>query len=514
MRLVDKVVTKRMVVNRLIVTAIIGLLQMILFFVLFARFIEVVAFTSVILFFLSFTFVIYLAGNEEPSSYKISWIIIITVLPLMGALLYLLFGEKKQSRFLKESIDNSVQDIIPLLKKDKNVEERFKSLDYRAYTSSRYLLRVTHYPVFTNTKTKYYSLGEHYYEDMLKDLEQAENFIFMEYFIIEEGEMWGEILKILVRKANEGVKIRIMYDDMGCITTLSWSYRQYLEQMHENIKCIVFNRVSLFFSVAMNNRDHRKILVIDGKVGFTGGINIADEYINKKVKYGHWKDTGIRLEGSGVWGLTCLFLEIWNSANIEHLNPAEHKVKVFDIQEKGFVQPFGDNPLDAIAVGQNLYIDIINQANESVYIMTPYLVLDDITKNAILLATCRGVDINIVTPGIPDKKFVFRITRSNYVPLIKAGVKIFEYKAGFMHAKSIVADGKVGMIGTINLDYRSLYLNFECGVYMYDTVAVKDLYLDTISTIENSTQIMLSDLKLNMIEKSKNAILRIFAPLM
>ncbi|OOB79463.1 MAG: hypothetical protein BEN18_03920 [Epulopiscium sp. Nuni2H_MBin001] len=343
---------------------------------------------------------------------------------------------------------------------------------------------------------------------------QAKKFIFMEYFIIEEGEMWGEILKILVEKAHSGVQIRIIYDDIGCFQTLSWEYRHHLEELHTNIRCVVFNRVKLFDDVVVNNRDHRKILVIDGKVGFTGGINIADEYINKKVKYGHWKDIGIRLEGSGVWGLTCLFLEMWNANNDEKLSPLEYKYNSHDIICKGFVQPFGDNPLAEIEVGQNVYIDMINQANESIYIMTPYLILDEMTQNAIILATTRGVQVNILTPGMPDKKTVYRITRSNYISLIKAGVRIFEYTAGFIHAKSIVVDQQVAMIGTINLDYRSLYLNFECGVYMYGTQAVDDLYVDTIYTILKSKQIRLADLELNGIGLVTDTILRVFAPLM
>ncbi len=514
MRLLDKAVTRLMVLNRLIVTGIVALLQISLFCFIFLRFVEVSAFVTIALDMLSLMFIIWLAGNEEPSSYRISWIIVIVALPLMGALLFLLWGDKKASKSLKDKIDKSVAEIVPLLEKDKQIEGLFKQDDYRAYTSSRYLRNVTHYPVFNNTTTKYYSLGEYCFDDMLEELAKAEHFIFMEYFIIEEGEMWGKILEILVKKAKIGVKIRIMYDDMGCLTTLTWAYRKFLEEMHENIKCVVFNRVNPAVALKMNNRDHRKILVIDGKVGFTGGINIADEYINQKVKYGHWKDTAVRIEGPAVWGMTCLFLEIWNAFSDEYLNPNMYKFKSFGIQTKGFVQPFGDNPLNKEAVGQNVYIDMINQANESIFIMTPYLILDDITRNAIILAAYRGVDVNILTPGIPDKKPVFRITRSNYVSLIKVGVKVFEYTEGFLHAKSIVVDQTIGMIGTINLDYRSMYINFECGVYMYNTDAVTDLYADTIDTIAHSTQISLEDLHLNLWEKGKNAILRIFAPLM
>ncbi|OOB80534.1 MAG: cardiolipin synthase [Epulopiscium sp. Nuni2H_MBin003] len=514
MRLFDKVKTKKTIQNRLLLTGVISLIQLLIFFYCFVKFIELSVFVSMILYLLSMVFIVYLIGGKEPSAYKITWIIVLHLLPLMGILIYLLWGRKAPAKKLTASVAKSSEKIIQCLNADEHMNCHFLVQGKRAYSTARYLKEVTHYPAFCHSDVKYYSIGEDYFEDMLKVLNTAEKFIFMEYYIIEEGLMWDQILAILVEKAKQGVQVRVMYDDMGCMTTLHWQYREYLEKVHENIKCIAFNRVKLVVALVMNNRDHRKILVVDGKVGFTGGINLADEYINKKVKYGHWKDTGIRITGNAVWGLTCLFIEMWNVSAEEILDPNDYKTNIEHNTGIGFVQPFGDSPLDDVTVGQNVYVDIINQANESIYIMTPYLILDDYTRSAIILAARRGIDVNILTPGIPDKKAVFRITRANYVPLLEVGVKIYEYTKGFLHAKSIVVDKKIAMIGTINLDYRSMYLNFECGVFMYGVSAIKDLEVDAINTIKLSNKIEQSDLKMGIVGKVRNAILMIFAPLM
>ncbi|WP_305766941.1 cardiolipin synthase [Candidatus Epulonipiscium viviparus] len=514
MRLLKTEKYKNTIYNRLFITGIIAIIQVIIFLVLFFRFLEVSVLVGSALYVLSLIFIIYLIGNDEPGAYKVSWIVIIHLLPLLGILLYLLWGEKSSSKKLNEKVNASVEEIKRYLKEDDETNSSLYTENPRAYSTTTYLKAATHYPAFRGTDVKYFSLGEHYFHDMLEELIKAEKFIFLEYFIVSEGYMWGEILSRLKQRAEAGVKVYIMYDDMGCITTLPWQYREELENVHPNIKCGVFNRIKPIVGLVANHRDHRKILVIDGKIGFTGGINLADEYINEVVRFGHWKDTGIRLEGPAVWGLTCLFIEMWNVASDIHLVPSEYKVETAYYENAGFVQPFGDNPLDDVTVGQNVYVDIINQAKENIYIMTPYLILDDITKNALILAIRRGVDVNILTPGIPDKKAVFRITRTNYISLLRAGAKVYEYTEGFLHAKSIVADGTIGMIGTINLDYRSLYLNFECGVYMYNNPAITALEDDKKQTIAVSKRVELEDVELGLGGRAINAILMIFAPFM
>ncbi|OON92923.1 MAG: cardiolipin synthase [Candidatus Epulonipiscioides saccharophilum] len=514
MRLLKSADYKNTIYNRVFITTVIAVLQIILFLILFVQFLEISVFVSVALYFLSLGFIIYLVGNSEPGAYKLTWIVIIHLLPLLGIIIYLLWGEKAPAKKLKDKVNRSIAKIEKCLTEDQETNQHFYADNTRAYSTAKYLKKATHYPAFEGTNVKYFPLGEEYFHDMLNHLSLARNFIFMEYFIISEGHMWGEILEKLVERAEAGVKIYIMYDDMGCLTTLPWKYRQELEYAHPNIKCTVFNRIKPIAGIVANHRDHRKILVIDGKIGFTGGINLADEYINEIVRFGHWKDTGIMLDGPAVWGLTCLFIEMWNVASDIALNPMDYKVEQEYHENAGYVQPFGDNPLDDVTVGQNVYIDIINQAQESIYIMTPYLVLDDMTKNSLMLAARRGVDIHILTPGIPDKKSVFRITRMNYIPLLKAGVNIYEYIDGFLHAKSIVADSKIGMIGTINLDYRSLYLNFECGVYMYNNPAILDLEKDKKDTIDQCQKIELEDMQLSVMDKAINGILMVFAPLM
>ncbi|ONI44309.1 cardiolipin synthase [Candidatus Epulonipiscioides gigas] len=514
MHLLKKANYKKIIYNRLVLTALITAIQLVIFLALFYKFIEISIFITSILYMLSILFTIYLVGNNQPAAYKITWIFIIHILPSLGIILFLLWGEKVPAKKLNDKINISVGEIQNFLKDDNEINDQLYSENQRVYGTAKYLKEATHYPIFNGTDVKYFPLGENYFQDMLEALEQAEKFIFMEYFIITEGHMWGAILKSLLEKAEKGVKIYIMYDDMGCLTTLPWQYREYLENVHPNIKCVVFNRISPIVGLVANNRDHRKILVVDGKIGFTGGINLADEYINEKVRFGHWKDTGIKLDGPAVWGLTCLFIEMWNATSNIHLNPADYKVKTSYHENSGFVQPFGDNPLDDVTVGQNVYVDLINQAKESIYIMTPYLILDDITKNAIILAARRGVNVNILTPGIPDKKMVFRITRTNYIQLLEAGANIYEYTDGFLHAKSIVVDNEIAMIGTINLDYRSLYLNFECGVFMYNNPAINELEQDKIETLSKSKKIQLSDVKSGMIGSAIDGVLMVFAPFM
>ena len=333
--------------------------------------------------------------------------------------------------------------------------------------------------------------------------------------------MWGTILKILERKAQEGLDVRIIYDDVGCVNTLP--ARFYKELRERGIKCQVFNPFRPIISVVLNNRDHRKIMVIDGHTGFTGGINLADEYINRKQRFGHWKDTGIMLHGEAVWNFTMMFLKMWSvvSGSVDDLTPAALEKYKTDIwhkeafEEDGFVQPYGDSPLDEETVGENIYLHMINRAQRYVYIFTPYLIIDEEMMTALCLAAKSGIDVRIVTPGIPDKRLVFLLSRSYYEQLIEAGVHIYEYTPGFLHAKCFVCDDQVATVGTVNLDYRSLYMHFECGVWMYRSSAVWQVLDDVKETIAKSREITLVDCRSQrQIIRLFQSLLRLFAPML
>ena len=316
---------------------------------------------------------------------------------------------------------------------------------------------------------------------MIIQLEKAEHFIFMEYFIITEGKMWGEILDILAKKVQEGVDVRVLYDGTCELSTLPHDYPKRMEKL--GIKCKMFAPIKPFVSTHYNYRDHRKILSIDGKVAFNGGVNLADEYINEYVKYGHWKDTAVMVEGEAARSFTRMFLHMWNldEKNVE-FNPYLD-VDITPCNEaKGFVMPYGDNPLDNDKVGEMVYIDILNRAQKYVYIMTPYLILDSDLENTLKYTAKRGVDVRIILPGIPDKFIPFSLALTHYKSLIEAGVKIYEYTPGFVHAKVFVSDDREGVVGTINLDYRSLYHHFECATYMYETDCIPDLKKDFLET--------------------------------
>jgi cardiolipin synthase len=384
----------------------------------------------------------------------------------------------------------------------------------RDATRAKYLIDMG-YPVCGSTEAKYFRSGEEMFPAMLAELEKAEHFIFLEYFIIEEGRFWGAILDVLAKKAAAGVDVRVIYDDMGCVGKLPTGYNLKLESM--GIKCTAFNPFVPFISVVMNNRDHRKILVIDGHTAFTGGINLADEYINAKSPYGYWKDTGVMLHGKATWNFTYMFLQMWNvlrgtKEDFDVYRPERYHTESFE--GKGFVQPFSDNPLDDEPISQNVYIDIISQAEKYVYICTPYLVPDDEMKNALIRAAKRGVDVRLITPGIPDKKVIYRLTRSYYPALIEGGVKIYEYTPGFVHAKSIVCDDRITLVGTINMDFRSLYLHFECGVLMTGTGAALAVRDDNLAMMEKCRKIEKGFPKRTLIGRIFDSLMRTMGPML
>lgn len=447
---------------------------------------------------------------------KLSWTFIILLSPMVGLMLYTTFGRSELTKKTERRLDTIVKEVGAYFYQTPEIKEDLKRKDKAVLGQSKYINDWGGYPIYRNTQTKYYRSGEEMFPDMLKELEKAEHFIFLEYFIIEEGYMFDTMVEILARKAAEGVDVRVIYDDIGCINTLPPKYNKKLESM--GIKCAVFNPFRPILSVVMNNRDHRKIFVVDGKVGFTGGINLADEYINEKSRFGYWKDTGVCLEGEAVWNLTAMFLTAWSYVNHSREDYKEYMPQIYQTElpeTDGYVQPYGDSPLDHETVGENIYLNMINDAENYVYIFTPYLIIDNEMLVSLCNAAKRGVDVRIVTPGIPDKKLIFLLTQSHYEPLLRAGVKIYQYTPGFIHAKSFLCDDKVGTVGSINLDYRSLYLHFECGVFMYRTKALEQLRKDCLDTFEQSEEMTLEFCRnQNVFIRILQGMMRLVAPLL
>lgn len=508
-----------MVINRIAVTAVSLILQIAWFVVSIVRISEYSMLASYIFRALSLVMIIYIVCKDDNPSYKIIWIILIALAPVFGGVLYLLAGNKKPSRRMYRQLKATKESYSEILRNfDSGGEEKIAVSDPRCAAIFSYLKDQSGYPVFSDTQVKYYPFGELMYEDMLEAVRSAKHFIFLEYFLVSVGQMWDGLLEELKKKASEGVQIRIIYDDMGCVALLPPGYFKYLESISPNIKCLAFNPVVPVVSLVMNNRDHRKIMVIDGYIGFNGGVNISDEYINVTHPYGNWKDTGVRLKGEGVINLTEMFLELWHTFRDTEDKPdiSEYSPSLYGgkYASDGYVQPFYDTPLDSEALSENLYTDIINAAVDYVYIFTPYLILDDQVKSALCLAAKRGVDVRIVTPGIPDKKAIFRLTRANYAPLLKNGVRIYEYSPGFIHAKSFISDDKIGVVGTINLDFRSLFLHFECGTLMYGCQALEDLKRDHIETMAKCREITLDNLRKYYRGTMFDAVLRMLAPLL
>ena len=484
------------------------LLQVVLSVAIYLLFIENFAVIQAFYSIVGLILVLALVRNSRSYSYTLPWIIILIMLPLLGTILYLIIGKNKLRSKTLKSIVKSGEENKKYLVQDEKIREEFQENGRIKYISD-----YTGFPVTKNNDVTYYPLGEEAFEVMLEDLKKAEKFIFFEYFIVAPGKMWNSILEILKEKAKDGVDVRVMYDDMGSIATLPSSYPEQLEKM--GIKCVSFNRLNPVAGVFMNNRDHRKILVIDGKVAFSGGINIADEYINVGSKYGHWKDNGIRISGDAVWNYSVMFLTMWNAFRKEDEDFTKFK---YEFQEKprenGYVVPYGETPLDDENTGEDIYLNIINQANRYVYIFTPYLIIDTDMINALNLAAKRGVDVRIVIPGIPDKKVVYTVSESYLESLVKSGVKVYKYTPGFVHAKVFVSDDHIATCGTINMDYRSLYLHFECGCYLEDVDVIQDIKKDLVETIEKCHEVSKKEAIPNLLKGMWQALLRLVAPLM
>lgn len=461
----------------------------------------------------SMLIVIFIVGDRSNPSYKIAWIIPIMLFPVFGWFLYLLFGGNRLSKRARKKM-RSLGEIQEKELRGECCADAFAlKAGEDAGNMARYLERAACCPVYGNTETTYFPQGEAQFESILQELKKAERYIFLEFFIIEPGLMWDPILEILEEKAAAGVEVRVLYDDIGCVFTLPRDYARTLEA--KGIKCRVFNRFRPVLSVRMNNRDHRKILVVDGKIAYTGGTNLADEYINAKERFGHWKDTAILLRGDAVWSLTVMFLNMWNGSTGTEEDFEQFRPAPVATSGKGYVQPYGDSPMDDEPVGETVYLNLINKAKNYVYLTTPYLIVDHATTMALTCAAKAGVDVRIITPHIPDKKMIFEVTRAHYLPLLEAGVQIYEYTPGFIHAKIFAADDRFGTVGTVNMDYRSMFLHFENGVMLYDTPSVLDIKMDFLATQSVSQKVTLEECRsLPLHRRILRALLRIFAPLM
>ena len=505
---------KRLAYNRIVMTVILILVQIIWFFFVMLRLARYASWISTAFTILSVVMALYIIGKDDNSAYKVGWIVLILALPLLGGLLYLFLGDKKPSRRMRRKLQAKHRQYRDELLKEGILPEEMEESLSRAAGTFRYVRNVSDFPAYENTQVTYYPSGEAMFADMLAELRGAKHFIFVEYFIVEEGEMWEQILHILEEKAAAGLDVRMIYDDFGCLARLPGGYYAQLER--RGIKCIAFNPVIPLFSMVMNHRDHRKILDIDGHTAFTGGVNLADEYININSRFGYWKDTGVRLKGEGVWSFTEMFLEMWDAFRKEDTDLARFKPHVWHPEPfsgKGVVCPYTDSPLDREALAANVYVDILNQAKRYVYIYTPYLIVDDVIRNGLCQAAMRGVDVRIVTPGTPDKPMIFRLTRSNYPPLLRAGVRIYEYTPGFLHGKSYVCDDEFGVVGSVNMDFRSLYLHFECATLLYRTEGLAELKEDNLKTMECGREITLKDCKQGLLGALLDDVLRLFAPL-
>lgn len=502
----------KLLFSKILVVAILFALQVALIFTAVAI-LEVFPLFQLISVLVALAIFLTIVNKKEPPEFKIPWLVLLFLLPFFTIMVYLLFANAKMSKrdFVR------LQMVQAETKKftQKNVSDCQSVLGENAGIEN-YLYQTGFLHGHTDNRVTYFKVGEEFWKDLLDELNKAEKYIFMEYFIVHNGTMWNEIHKILAQKAQEGVEVRLMYDDIGSVGGLKTGFCKQLRK--EGINCRKFNPFRPVVSGVHNNRDHRKITVIDGKVGFTGGVNLGDEYINVEKRLGHWKDTAIKIEGSAVDNLLALFLQLFDM-NAKKMSGDYGKYFIGDHQkfaDGGYVHPFGDGPKPFYGeqIGENNYINLINAAKKYCYITTPYLIPDYNLTTALRNAAYRGVDVRIVTPHIPDKKTVFNMTRSNYPYLLKTGVKIYEYTPGFIHAKMLVADDRLAFVGTINFDYRSLVHHYECGAVMCDTPCIADIKADFNDIFTVAEEVTLANFKMGKFASLMNAVLNIFSPML
>ena len=502
-------------VGRMAFVGVSVLLQVAWLLILALRLNEYSVYISLATSILTLILVLRLYNTRIPMGFKLLWIMVILAFPVLGVSLYLLAGRSDVTKGMRVRLEKIDTGLAHWLMQDEQVLHSLREKDVSVANQMNYISQYAKFPVYQNTDIEFFKDASDGFEEQLRELKMAEKFIFMEYHAIEDAISFGRMKQILAEKAKQGVDVRVLYDDVGSIGFIDSKFVKRMEAL--GIKCRVFNPLIPVVNIFMNNRDHRKITVIDGKVGFTGGYNLADKYFNLEHPYGHWKDTGVKLTGEAVRSLTFMFLEMWNAMSNKPLEDTSVFFPdiTYDAKENCYIQPYADSPLDNELVGENVYMNVVKMAKDYVYFTTPYLIISDELERELTMAVKRGVDVRIITPGIPDKKAVFEVTRSNYEDLVKAGVRIYEYTPGFIHAKECICDDELAVTGTINLDYRSLYLHFENGVLLYNCQAVKYMRKDFEETIKVSkevTEVYKKKHPLNI--RIKRGLLRVFAPLL
>ena len=492
------------ITSRRIAVAVNILLQLLIIVFLVAyfenAFVYYYAITSAIAIFCG----VFVINKRINSGYKVAWLLLLLMLPLFGVTLFLLLEGSWYTKRTKRkmlTITERIKDGLP-----SGTAVEFE--DAYAEKQSRYIKDFAYSPPVKNTKSKYFSCGEEYFESLLKDIQTAQTSIYLEYFIIKESHMWDEIKKVLIEKSSEGVDVRVIYDDFGSIDKIS--KREIASLRQSGVKIKPFNPFVPAISLLLNYRDHRKICTIDKKIAYSGGVNLGDEYINREERFGHWKDSGIALYGEGAYSLEVFFLTLWEYITKEKQVLSKPEYETCD---DGIYQPYTDSPIDNENVGATIYSNIISQAQKYVYISTPYFVVNEEMLASISNAAKSGVDVRIVVPRIPDKRVVNQATKSYYAHLIRAGVKVYEYKHGFNHSKIVVSDDKIATVGSVNFDFRSFYLSFECGVWMYKSSAIGDILADYNSLLNESEKISLEDCKVSPITRVFRALIAAFAPL-
>ena len=507
----------QIVFGRTAVVILLLVLQVALIFVGYNKLAENMYFLNTMMTVLGMVLVVHIINKRINPAFMLTWVIIILIAPVFGALLYCFVEMQPRPKWLNAKL----QTMHVLTRKHwtqaPEVYERLEQEDSQMASLSRYIYNKGGFPVYQNTSVKYFPDGNDKFLELVKQLKQARHFIFLEYFIVAKGYMWDTILEILKQKVKEGVEVRFMYDGTCCLTLLPFHYPQQMEQY--GIKCHMFSPVQPALSTHQNNRDHRKIVVIDGHTGFTGGINLADEYIHRKERFGYWKDTAVMLQGEAVRSMTIMFLEMWN---VEKHGRKENFERYLDVplikpssEGNGFVIPYGDSPLDKELVGEQVYLDILYTAKKYVHIMTPYLILDHDMITALTFAAKRGIEVIIIMPHIPDKWYAFVLAKTYYNELIRAGVQIYEFTPGFVHAKVFTSDDCKAVVGTINMDFRSLYLHFECAVLMYQNNEIGKIEQDFQETLKKCRKVELTDYKKQkLFDRLAGKVLRLIAPLM
>ena len=503
--------------GRTAVIIILLLLQILMLFLAYQYLQDKGMFLNAILRVFAVVLVIHIINCRENPAFMISWIILILGWPVFGTLLYVFVALQPGTKWINKHLQNMHIETRHYWMQNEKVTENLSKESPEMPHLSKYVYQRGGFPTYQNTSAKYFPDGQAKFEELLVQLEKAQKFIFMEYFIVAKGYMWKTILEVLVRKAAEGVEVRFMYDGTCSFSMLPYNYPKKIEEL--GIQCHMFAPVVPALSTHQNNRDHRKIVVIDGRVAFTGGINLADEYIGKKERFGIWKDTAVMIEGDAVRSFTLMFLEMWN---VEKHRRAEifdpyldvEQIK-FPVKGDGFVMPYGDSPLDNEQVGESVYMDILYTAKDYVHIMTPYLILGHEMITALTYAAKRGVEVIIMMPHIPDKKYAFMLAKTYYCELMDAGVQIYEYTPGFVHAKVFTSDDRKAVVGTINLDYRSLYLHFECAVYLYRNSVIPSIEADFQETLKECRKMSREDVKSQPLgSRIAGKALRLLAPLM